>query len=155
MKYTQQQYDLISKNMIAFGGSFFHFIGQALVKADADNTVKLETMFADTFEKYLNFFPDEANKPKMFELIIDECELHDEEDEFFNIHLDRNNNIFYAQGMSTGKVVKFKTLKTPEQLNNSERYRVLEYNLGRNYEKNLKPIMRDIFMQSEFVERIN
>ena len=55
MKYTEKQYRIISKNMITFGGSFFRHIGEALQKADLENTVKLENAFPDEFEKYVNF----------------------------------------------------------------------------------------------------
>lgn len=53
MRYTEKEYRIIAENMIAYGGSFFRAIGEALQRADRENTIKLETVFEEEFKKYL------------------------------------------------------------------------------------------------------
>ena len=55
MKYTTKQHRIISDNMIKYGGSFMKAIGEALSRADLENTEKLENAFPEEFEKYLGF----------------------------------------------------------------------------------------------------
>lgn len=55
MKYTNDDYIIIAKNMKLFGGSFMKAIGEALSRADHINASKLANAFPDEFEKYLNW----------------------------------------------------------------------------------------------------
>tara|TARA_R110000744_G_scaffold195512_1_gene314557 strand:+ start:14030 stop:14200 length:171 start_codon:yes stop_codon:yes gene_type:complete len=54
-EYTQEQCNLIARNMTIYGGSFIKNIGAALHHADAVNRVKLAKAFPEDFERYLNF----------------------------------------------------------------------------------------------------
>lgn len=109
--------------------------------------------YSETLEEYKDQVPTTMG----LDCIIDECELHDENDEFFNIFLKELSDPiqFIAEGMSTGRIIKFNLIKTPTQLTVDERHRVLEYNLGKNFPMNEAVTLRDIFMQDEFIERIN
>lgn len=51
--YTQQEILKIAANMERYGGSFFSCLGAALFRADAENTLKLQSLFAEDFERYL------------------------------------------------------------------------------------------------------
>lgn len=53
--FTQNEILKISKNMIRFGGSFHRCIGEALSKADKENTQKLINAFYDEMQQYLKY----------------------------------------------------------------------------------------------------
>lgn len=55
MKYTEDQLITAAQNMMDFGGSFMQCIGQALLRADANNTEKIVSLWSDDVDKYLNF----------------------------------------------------------------------------------------------------
>lgn len=55
MKYTQDDYIIIAKNMRLFGGSFIKAIGEALSRADHENQRILANAFPKEFEKYVNY----------------------------------------------------------------------------------------------------
>ena len=52
--YTRNEVQTISRNMIRYGGGFFKLIGDALQRADEENTNKLIKAFPDECIKYLN-----------------------------------------------------------------------------------------------------
>ena len=52
---TDEDYNLIAKNMQKYGGSFFKHIGKALSVADRINRQKLADKFAREFAKYEEF----------------------------------------------------------------------------------------------------
>lgn len=54
-KYTTDDYLKIAENMIRFGGGFVSKLGEALQRADMENTKKLEVAFSEYFEQYFNF----------------------------------------------------------------------------------------------------
>lgn len=54
VNYTRDEIQTISKGMIKYGGSFFKLIGEALQRADKENTDKLVKAFPDECLKYLN-----------------------------------------------------------------------------------------------------
>lgn len=54
-EYSRDEILKISENMRVYGGSFMSAIGEALVRADSENTKKLTKAFAKEFERYLNF----------------------------------------------------------------------------------------------------
>lgn len=53
--YTRNEIIEISQNMQRFGGSFISAIGEALMKADAENERKLIEAFSDECERYLQY----------------------------------------------------------------------------------------------------
>lgn len=53
--YTRDQIIEISQNMQRYGGSFISAIGEALMKADAENERKLINAFRDECERYLQY----------------------------------------------------------------------------------------------------
>lgn len=55
MIFDQNQKVDIFDNAQRYGGSFAKALTLALIKADTDNQIKLESQFYDLFEKYLNF----------------------------------------------------------------------------------------------------
>jgi hypothetical protein len=50
--------------MRTFGGSFFEFIGEALARADMNNTLKIKRTWAQEWKEYLELYKhmDEAKK---------------------------------------------------------------------------------------------
>jgi hypothetical protein len=51
--YTNDQILKIAYNMKRYGGGFASSLGEALLRADQDNTKKLITAFPDEMERYL------------------------------------------------------------------------------------------------------
>lgn len=49
----------IAQNMMKFGGSFVQALGEALLHADSNNTIKIETAFPEYIEEY---HPDKWKK---------------------------------------------------------------------------------------------
>lgn len=54
-KYTTDDYLKIAENMIRFGGGFISKLGEALQRADMENTKKLENAFPEYFKQYLKY----------------------------------------------------------------------------------------------------
>ena len=94
-----------------------------------------------------------SNPKKESQIISLEAELSDDqiEDNFWEVLF--KDGIFTATSNADGKIRKFKLLKTPEQLNDDERYDVLHYNLSK-VTKEDKVTLKDIFIHAEFVKEL-
>lgn len=53
--YTRDEIITITNNMHQYGGGFMKALSECIHRADNENLVKLQSVFADDFEKYLNF----------------------------------------------------------------------------------------------------
>ena len=53
--YTFDKIMIIANNMNRYGGGFMKALSECILRADHENLVKLQSVFADDFEKYLNF----------------------------------------------------------------------------------------------------
>lgn len=52
--YTRDEIITITNNMHRYGGGFMKALSECIHRADHENLVKLQSVFADDFEKYLN-----------------------------------------------------------------------------------------------------
>ena len=86
----------------------------------------------------------------MEELIGDEIEIFDAEGTH---RVTYANGVFTATSNMHGWVLKFRLTKAPNQLTEEERTRVLDYNLSK-IEPEDEVCIKDMFMQSEFIEEI-
>ena len=53
MNYTRNQILEINENAQKYGGSFIKLLAEALMRADLENAKKLESLFKEDFDKYL------------------------------------------------------------------------------------------------------
>lgn len=53
--YSKDEILKIADNMRRYGGSFVSLLGDALIKADQENAVKLQYTFSEYFDKYLKW----------------------------------------------------------------------------------------------------
>lgn len=53
MKYTRGNVTIIHRNGQKYGGGFEKVITEALLRSDAENQRKLESLFDEIFEKFL------------------------------------------------------------------------------------------------------
>lgn len=53
--YTRDEIITITNNMHQYGGGFMKALSECIHRADHENLVKLQSVFADDFEKYLKF----------------------------------------------------------------------------------------------------
>ena len=53
--YTRDEVITITNNMHRYGGGFMKALSECIHRADHENLVKLQSVFADDFKKYLNF----------------------------------------------------------------------------------------------------
>ena len=60
------KYPEAAERMIKYGGSFVKLIGEAYLRADANNTFKLEIAFEEYFTKYQNWTPNEQPEDDWF-----------------------------------------------------------------------------------------
>jgi hypothetical protein len=87
------------------------------------------------------------------QIISLEAELNNDpiEDNFWEVLF--KDGIFTATSNADGSVRQFELTKTPEQLNDDERYDVLHYNLSK-VTKEDKVELRDIFLHAEFIKEL-
>jgi hypothetical protein len=53
--YTPKELQTITDNMRRYGGGFMKALSETIIKADAQNLQKIQSVFAGDFEKYLKF----------------------------------------------------------------------------------------------------
>lgn len=53
--YTRDEIITITNNMYRYGGGFMKALSECVHRADHENLIKLQSVFADEFEKYLKF----------------------------------------------------------------------------------------------------
>lgn len=53
--YTRDEIITIANNMHRYGGGFTKALSECIHRADHENLIKLQSVFADEFEKYLKF----------------------------------------------------------------------------------------------------
>lgn len=69
--YTADQVQLAAQGMIKYGGSFSQHLGEALLRADRENTEKILTNWEDDIEKHLKFMTPKYDQDDVLRVAYD------------------------------------------------------------------------------------
>lgn len=123
-----------------------------LITEDEASKIWNDAHYRNSGVKLFDFIYEEVLLNKFTTKDYD-CEDDEEPNNLFCYHT--KDKVEYITENEQGKLRFYIATKHPENLTDEERHRVLEYRLGRNYDKDEIVNYVDLFLQFEFVEQID